>query len=122
MATYEITHSLKQKTLIRVVGTGNARINLSQMARNSGETVQSADIAIASGVTDGVWKVYRGNDATGQLILDLPSFSSFEMSSLDAAISNSSTSNVFVTNSGANGTLFVQMSKTSTFNPSLDTL
>lgn len=122
MAAYEITHSLKQKTLIRVVGTGDSRINLSQMARNSGETVQSADIAVVSGVTDGVWKVYRGNDATGMLIFELPAFSNFEMSSLDAAISNSSTSNVFVTNSGANGTLFVQMSKTSTFNPSLDTL
>lgn len=122
MASYEITNSLKQKTLIRVIGTGNARINLSQMARNSGETVQSADIAVVSGVTEGVWKVYRGNDATGQLIFELPAFSNFTMTELDSAISNSSTSNVFVTNSGATGTLFVQMAKTSTFNPTLDTL
>lgn len=122
MASYEITHSLKQKTLIRIIGTGDARINLSQMARNAGETVQSADIATVSGVTDGVWKVYRGNDATGQIIFELPAFSHFTMSELDSAIANSSTSNVFVTNSGANGTLFVQMSKTSLFNPTLDTL
>jgi hypothetical protein len=122
MASYEITNSLKQKTLIRIIGTGNARINLSQMARNAGETVQSADIAIVSGVTEGVWKVYRGNDATGQLIFELPAFSNFTMTELDSAISNTATANVFVTNSGATGTLFVQMSKTSTFNPTLDTL
>jgi hypothetical protein len=122
MASYEITNSLKQKTLIRIIGTGGARINLSQMAKNSGETVQSADIAIVSGVTEGVWKVYRGNDATGQLIFELPAFSNFTMTELDSAIANSATANVFVTNSGATGTLFVQMAKTSTFNPTLDTL
>jgi len=122
MASYEITHSLKQKTLIRIIGTGGARINLSQMARNAGETVQSAEITTVSGVTEGVWKVYRGNDATGQLIFELPAFSNFQMTELDSAIANSATANVFATNSGANGTLFIQMAKTSTFNPALDTL
>jgi hypothetical protein len=122
MAYYEITNSLKQKTLIRVIGNGNARINLSQMAKNAGENVQSADISVVSGVTEGVWKVYRGNDANGNLIFELPAFSNFTMTELDSSIANSSTSNVFVTNSGATGTLFIQMSKTSTFTPALDSV
>jgi len=114
---YEISNSLRTKSTIRIVGTGNTRVNLSQLVASSAETVQSADIAQVSGVTDGTWKVYRGNDATGVLVLELPAFSHFIFSDIDTSLSNNSTSNVFVTNSGNVGTLMIQMSKSSTFNP-----
>lgn len=118
---YEITHINKQKSLIRIVGGDDARINLSQLARNSGETVQSAAISIASGVTDGHWHVYRGNDASGVLILELPAFSHYAFGEFDVEIANNSTSNIYVNNTGTAGTILIQVSKTSIFNPALDT-
>ena len=118
---YEITHINKQKSLIRIVGGDDARINLSQLARNSGETVQSAAISIASGVSDGHWHVYRGNDATGVLILELPAFSHYAFGEFDVEIANNSTSNIYVNNTGTAGTILIQVSKTSLFNPALDT-
>jgi len=118
---YEITHINKQKSLIRIVGGDDARINLSQLARNSGETVQSAAISIASGVSDGHWHVYRGNDANGVLVLELPAFSHYAMGEFDFELANNATSNIYVNNTGTAGTILIQVSKTSTFNPALDT-
>lgn len=118
---YEITHINKQKSLIRIVGPDAARINLSQLARNSGETVQSAAISISSGVTDGHWHVYRGNDATGVLVLELPAFHHFAMGEFDFELANTATANIYVDNTGTAGTLLLQVSKTSIFNPALDT-
>jgi hypothetical protein len=40
----------------------------------------------------------------------------------DIAIANTSTANIYVTNSGAGGTLILSLSKTATFNPSLTDL
>lgn len=114
---FEITNSLRTKSAIRVVGNTATRINLSQLVATSDETVQSAAVAQVSSVSDGIWRIYRGNDATGVLIFELPNFAHYQLSEFDMSVANSATSNVFITNSGTAGTLILQLAKNSTFDP-----
>ena len=116
---FEITNSLRAKTFVRIVGNTNTLITLSALAKDAEETVSGATIAQASGVTDGVWRIYRGNDATGVLVLELPAFSHYQFYEFDCAVANSATSNIFVTNSGTAGTMVLQLSKSATYNPPL---
>lgn len=116
---YEITNSLRAKTFVRIVGNTDTLITLSNIAKDSTETVSNASIAQASGVTDGVWRIYRGNDASGVLVLELPAFSHYQFYEFDCSVANTSGANVFVTNSGTAGTIILQLSKTATYNPPL---
>lgn len=119
---FEITNSLRAKSFIRIVGNTNTLITLTNLAKDSSETVANAAIAQASGVTDGIWRIYRGNDATGTLVLELPTFSHYQFYEFDCAVANNSGANVFVTNSGTCGTLILQLSKTATYDPPLTSL
>lgn len=113
---YELINSLRSKTTIRVTGgAANTRINLSQLAASSDETVTDAAIAQISSTTNGIWRVYRGNDASGTLILDLPSFAHFVLYEYDILFSNTSTANVFIEHTGSSGTLIMQLAKTATY-------
>lgn len=116
----EIINSVRSKSTIRLVGTGNTVITLSDLSTNTSvESVDSAAIAQVSAVTNGIWKVYRGNNSSGTLIMELPTFAHFVLYEFDVSFANSATSNVYVENTGANGTLIMQMAKTSTYNPPL---
>ena len=116
---YEIVNSLRSKSLVRIVGNTATTITLSDLAKNNTETVTSAAVAQASGVTDGVWRIYRGDDANGVLLLELPSFSHYVFYEFDISLANSATSNVFITNSGTCGTLILQLAKNATYDPPL---
>lgn len=116
---HEIVNSLRAKSFIRIVGNTNTLITLSNLSKDASETVSNASIAQASGVTDGIWRIYRGNDASGVLVLELPSFSHYQFYEFDCSVANSSSSNIFVTNSGTCGTLILQLTKTATYNPTL---
>jgi hypothetical protein len=116
----EILNSIRAKTTIRLVGTGNTLISLSDLSTNQSiEIVDSAAIAQVSSVSNGIWKIYRGNDANGTLIMEIPAYAHFVLYEFDVSFANSATSNVYVENSGANGTMIMQLSKTSTFSPPL---
>ncbi len=112
---YEIVNSLRSKSFVRIVGNTATTIVLSDLAKSNTENVSEASIAQASGVTDGVWRIYRGNDTSGVLILELPAFSHFTFYEFDISIANSATSNIHVTNSGTVGTMILQISKTATY-------
>lgn len=112
---YEIVNSLRAKSLVRIVGNTATTITLSSLAKDNNEVVTSADVAQASGVTDGVWRVYRGDDANGLLLLELPQFSHYQFYEFDCSLANSATSNVHVTNSGTCGTLILQLAKSATY-------
>lgn len=112
---YEIVNSLRAKSLVRVVGNTATTIQLSQLAKDANETITNAAIAQASGVTDGIWRIYRGDNTSGTLLLELPSFSHYVFYEFDISLANSSTSNVHVTNSGTCGTLILQLAKTATY-------
>lgn len=113
---YELINSLRSKTIVRVTGgTANTRINLSQLAASSSETVTDASIGQISSTSNGIWRVYRGNDGTGTLILDLPSFSHFVLYEYDILFANTSTANLFIEHTGTSGTLIMQLAKSATY-------
>jgi|688.fasta_scaffold00188_23 hypothetical protein len=117
---HEIVNTIRAKSLVRIVGNSATLITLSDLAKDSRENVQQAMIAQASGVTDGVWRIYRGNNASGEKLLELPSFSHFVFYEFDASLANSSTSNVYITNSGTVGTLILQLAKVAKYDPPLE--
>lgn len=116
----EILNSVRAKSTIRLVGTGNTVITLSELSTNTvTETITAASIAQVSAVTNGIWKIYRGDNSSGTLIMEIPNYAHFVLYEFDVSFANSATSNVYVENTGANGTLIMQMAKTSTFTPPL---
>lgn len=116
---YEIVNSLKAKSLVRIVGNTATTIKLSDLQKDGTETVVSAAVAQASGVTDGIWRIYRGDNTSGTLLLELPSFSHFQFYEFDCSLSNTATANIHVTNSGTCGTMILQLAKTAYYNPPL---
>jgi len=109
---HEIINSIRAKSTIRVVGNTATTITLSDLSADpTVETVTEAAISQVSATTDGVWRVYRGNDASGVLILELPNYAHFVLYEFDVSFANSATSNVYITNSGTAGTLIMQMDK-----------
>lgn len=117
---HEIVHTQRSKTLVRVVGnTTGTLITLADLSASPEETVKKAVIAQASAVSDGTWKIYRGDSDAGTLILELPQYAHFIFYEFDVTIANSSTSNVFITNTGSVGTLILQLGKDSIYNPPL---
>ena len=113
--SYEIVNQTKSKSVIRVVGTGNQLITLAELSKSANETITGATIATVLASTNGTWKVYRGNDATGTLVLELPGGADWPLSQMDIAVANSATSNLYVTNSGSNGTLILTVTKSATY-------
>ena len=122
--TTDITNSLRSRSVIRVVNTvanENTVITLANLSANSSlETVTHAAITqVISTSNNGRWSIYRGNDATGVLIMTVGDGADFPLSQYDIAIANTPTANIFVTNTGADGTLILQVTKTATYTTGL---
>lgn len=116
----EILNSVRAKSTIRLVGTGNTVITLADLSTDTNvETITSAAIAQVSSISNGIWKIYRGDNSSGTLIMEVPNYAHFVLYEFDVTFANSATSNVYVENTGANGTLVMQLAKTSTYNPPL---
>ena len=118
---YEIVNNKRSKSVIRVIGNTNTTITLSSLSAGADETVTNASISHVMSQSDGNWKVYRGNDASGELVLDLTGAGNCDwpLAQYDIAIANNSSSNIHVTNSGTGGTLILVVSKIATYNPAL---
>lgn len=113
---YEIINTLRSRSVIRVTGNTATRINLSALSSNSSlETVNSASLTHVITTTDGKWVIYRGNDATGSVLLSLFAQNDLQLSVYDVSFANGATSNIFVTNSGTDGSLIMQFSKVATY-------
>jgi hypothetical protein len=117
---YNIVNARRSKSVITVTGNTPTRINLTALsteptASPAGEIVTSASITTAISTTDGIWTVYRGNDDTGVIVLQLVGNNFLPLTQGDIAISNTSTANIYVTNSGTAGTLILQVSKTADY-------
>jgi len=113
---YEIINTLRSRTVIRVTGNTATRINLTQLSANSSlETVNSASLTHVITTTDGKWVIYRGNDASGPVLLSLFAQNDLQFSVYDVSFANGATSNIYVTNSGTDGSLIMQFSKVATY-------
>lgn len=120
--SYEIINTLKSKSTIRVVGTGATAIALSELEKTENETVTAAAITLALSSTDGVWSVYRGDDNTGELVLQIVGSAELSFTQHDISIANNSTSNFYLNNSGTYGTLILNVSKTASYATPLEEL
>lgn len=122
---YEIVNSKRSKSTITIVGNTATLITLSQLAKEpsaspANEIITSASIGAVASSTDGYWRIYRGNDATGTLVLELKDNNYLPFTQTDIAVANGATSNIYVTNSGTGGTLILQVSKTAEYSSDLD--
>ncbi len=118
--TTDITNSLRSRSVIRVVNTAandNTVITLSSLSANSAlETITHAAITqVISTSNTGRWSIYRGNDASGVLIMTVGDGADFPLSQYDISIANTPTANIFVTNTGTDGTLILQLTKTAIY-------
>lgn len=118
---YEVINNKRSKSVIRVTGNTDTAITLSQLSADVDETINSVSITNLLASSDGAWKVYRGNDASGVLVLDTTGGGAVDWSftQRDISISNTATANIFITNSGTGGTLLMTVSKTAEYSPAL---
>ena len=119
---YEVINAIRAKSTIRITGNTATLITLSDFSAIPSEQVTNVSIAQISSTTDGVWRIYRGDDASGVLLLELPNSSNFVLYEYDISFANSSSSNVYITNSETAGTLIMQCSKTTKYTPPLEGL
>ena len=122
---YEIVNTQRSKSTITVVGNTATLITLSQLVKGPSaspatEIITSASIGTVVSSTDGFWRIYRGNNTSGTLVLELEGNNYLPLTQGDITIANTATSNIYVTNSGTGGTLILQVSKTATFTTDLD--
>jgi hypothetical protein len=119
--SYDIVNNKRSKSVIRVVGNTATTISLANLSSAADETVTNASITHVMSQSDGAWKVYRGNDETGELVLDLTGAGNCDwpLSQYDISIANSSSSNIHITNSGTGGTIILVVSKVATYSPVL---
>jgi hypothetical protein len=122
---YEIVNAQRSKSTITIVGNTATLITLSQLAKDPSaspatELITSATIGAVASSTDGFWRIYRGDNTSGTLVLELKDNNYLPFTQTDIAIANGSSSNIYVTNSGTGGTLVLQVSKTATFTTDLD--
>ena len=118
-----INNSKRSKSVIKITGNTAARINLNQLSTNTvTELVSAAEITHITSSTDGKWIVYRGNDATGESVIVLFGENDIPLSQFDVSIGGANSSaNLYITNSGTDGTLIVTLSKTARYTIDPDT-
>jgi hypothetical protein len=114
MAT-EIINALRAKSTVVITGNTSTLITLDQLSVNENEVVSGVDIAQVTSTTNGIWSIYRGNDASGFLTMQIVGNLNLVMYEFDVTLSNNATSNIYVTNSGTAGTLIMQLSKSATY-------
>ena len=112
----EITNSLRSRSVIRVTGTGATTVSLANLAVNANETVSNAAIChiISSSDATGAWTIKRGGSG-GTTIAVLYGSNDMPLSQYDISLANSSGSDIYVSNSGADGTLILSVTKTATY-------
>ena len=118
-----ISNTKRSKSVIRLTGNTAVRINLNQLSTNtSTELVSAAEISHITSSTDGKWIVYRGNDATGEAVITLFGQNDIPLTQFDVSIGGAnSTANLYITNSGTDGTLILTLSKTARYTIDPDT-
>ena len=120
---YEIVNSKRSKSVIRVTGQTSQLITLPQLSTNTTtEVITGASITHFVSTGDGVVKIYRGDNNTGVLVFDSVGANDLPLAQYDVSIANTSTANIYITNSTANGTVMLIVSKSATYEPALTDL
>ena len=116
----EIINKKRGKSIVILTGNTSTAINLSHLSTNTAiENVTAASISRVFASGTALWKVYRGDDATGDSILELAQNANWPLIDYDIAISTNATSNIYLTNTGTAGTIILVLSKEATYSPAL---
>jgi hypothetical protein len=112
----EIINSLRTRSIIRVTGTGATTITLANLSVGANEVVSNAAIChiITNTTSDGAWTIKRGGSG-GEIIAVLYGSTDLPLSQYDIALANNSGSDIYVSNSGTDGTLILSVTKTATY-------
>jgi hypothetical protein len=117
---FEIINAVRAKSTIRIVGgAANTAINLNTLSAQTGETVTEAAIAQVSASTNGIYRIYRGNNSSGTLILEISTPINLVLYEYDITFANSATANIWVEHTGTAGSLIMQVTKSATYSPAL---
>jgi len=117
---FEIINAVRAKSTIRIVGgAANTAINLNTLSAQTGETVTEAAIAQVSASTNGIYRIYRGNNSSGTLILEIVSPINLVLYEYDITFANNATANIWVEHTGTAGSLIMQVTKSATYSPAL---
>lgn len=107
---YEITNTLRSSSIIRVVDTGYANVQLANLAFNANETVDSASIKRMNWATTGSIRVIRG----GLEVAHLYGTGEIRLDDYGHSIANNSTGNVQIL-VATSGTIFLELSKETSY-------
>jgi hypothetical protein len=117
---FEIINAVRAKSTIRIVGgAANTAINLNTLSAQTGETVTEAAIAQVSASTNGIYRIYRGNNSSGTLILEISTPINLVLYEYDITFANNATANIWVEHTGTAGSLIMQVTKSATYSPAL---
>lgn len=116
---YDIVNTKRSRSVIRVVGNTATQINLASLSTGADETITAAAITHVICSTDGKWNVYRGDNASGTLVLEVFDGSDWPLAQYDVTVANTSTANIHITNSGTGGTLIMVVNKTAVYSTDL---
>jgi hypothetical protein len=111
----EIKNSFKSSSIIRVTDD-TLTVNIADLARDSSETVIFADIKRVMWSTNTAITVTRN----GSIVLDLFNSGDMRFSDYGYSLSANNVSPIVV--AASSGTIVLEVTKESTFSPSLDTL
>lgn len=113
--SYEITNSLRSSSVIRFVEPGTYTVQLANLSSNiSTEVVNSASIKRLLWSTNGNISITRNSVK----IADLYHSGEMVFTELGHSVANNSTSSIVVTVT-TGGTLFMEVTKDTTYNPAL---
>lgn len=112
---YEIINTKRSRSVIRITGNTATTIPLSSLAVDSNEVITAASIAHIITTSDGWVRIYRGNDTSAPLIVSMYQSNDLPLTQYDISLANTPSANLHITNSGADGTVILSVTKTATY-------
>ena len=112
---YEIINTKRSRSIIRITGNTATNIALSSLATDANEVITAASIAHIITSTDGWIRIYRGDSTSGNLIVAMYQSNDLPLTQYDISLANTPTANLHITNSGADGTVILSVTKTATY-------
>ena len=114
--SYEVTNTTRGSSIIRCVDPGVYTIELTGLRGNpTNEVVSAAVIKKVAWSTNGSIQISRCLASVNTALISLHGQGTIELSDLGHSVANTSTGNVAIT-IATGGTIFLELSKVSTFN------
>lgn len=112
---YEIINTKRSRSVVRITGNTATAINLTALAVDSNETITGASLAHIITSTDGWIRIYRGDNTSGNLIVSLYQNNDLPLTQYDISLANTPSANLYITNSGTDGSVILSVTKSATY-------